>query len=1115
MPRLDYNLEQITNMSLPNIELEFALERPDRLLPKNGNPGKFVPDTPIIGRTGDDSSGHVDLIATTDYVNRTRYRVTIPGWGSFFFTMPTTNADLYTRSTMSSELPARSLPDPNAIPDGTVPISINNEWTPFTLIITATSAPAAPPDGVNALWFNTSTNPYTEHYYNHTTNAWVEAKPPPGQIDTTELADGSVTNPKLEADAVTNEKLADNAVRTENIMDDAIDDAKIAPAGVDSLAIAGDAVTTPKIADNAVTTPKIADGNVTHSKLATNAVETDNIANTAITTDKLGARVVGTGNIDANAIIEPLISDGAIGTAKIQDQAVTAAKLAPGVITDTHLASNSVGTDELVDGAVTHPKLAANAVETDNIANAQVTNPKIADDAIGTSEIVDGAVTEDKIANGAVTSVKLGNDVVTGTHVAPNSIGTTELEDGAVTNPKLANTSITNQKLDGGIIDHRVMAINAIETENIADGNVTHPKLATDAVEQDNIASGAVGIGELHADASDRLVATGGDTGEYYVKQSSADGDGDWGPGPSTPASWAVQGNEDDIPRSKLPPSAHASYTKEHSSAITVANLGPANEGRGFDRVSSGGGGSATDASLTVEGVSLELIAAEQLTASGLISVSYSIPTGNIPANFRDRYIVIEDSDGFHDVLRIRDATRFVLEPNDTNYPAGLRRYIAIEWNAQNLGIIYNRTPGSTFTLSLAIENDEYIEDFVAPWAQTGNNDAAPVGKIPVLDSSKLGADSVNTAAIQDDAVTNAKIADGAVDEDKLANNAVNTNEIRNSAVTGSKLDSNSVSTDKITDASITTAKIVDDAVTEAKLANAIVARLNPMGGAGGQSGSNPPSQTINLWTRRTSTPAVSELSTVTFDGTNFGGVPSNWHNSPADATGSDPLYEATAYAQWNSVMTNYTIGTWAIHASAITNTQFSPNPNAMPPTITSAPTSASRWHRRRDPDNGNRWGIWLPLYVGESTWTNLVSIDLNRTSRTQNTTHNFPASFHGPSVRLLGVVVDCKHPPSNQTEWVDWDQISDYFLWPVNTGHTSELYNQPTAQFTVKGTSDGGLKLYSSAVALDDIPAASTSAFQWKFMLRGNASTGYISQVYVYRSGATGQAGSLTLRYL
>ena len=40
---------------------------------------------------------------------------------------------LYDRSTMSAELPARQLPDPNAIPDGSGIVSVNNVWTPITL----------------------------------------------------------------------------------------------------------------------------------------------------------------------------------------------------------------------------------------------------------------------------------------------------------------------------------------------------------------------------------------------------------------------------------------------------------------------------------------------------------------------------------------------------------------------------------------------------------------------------------------------------------------------------------------------------------------------------------------------------------------------------------------------------------------------------------------------------------------------------------------------------------------------------------------------------------------------------------------------------------------------
>ena len=85
-------------------------------------------------------------------------------------------------------------------------------------------------------------------------------------------------------------------------------------------------------------------------------------------------------------------------------------------------------------------------------------------------------------------------------------------------------------------------------------------------------------------------------------------------------ATWAEQGNNDeipiakipDIPRSKLPPEAFEQYVKEASFTITVANLGLANEGRGFDRVS-GGGGSASPDTWTLDGNTLTLLACEQL----------------------------------------------------------------------------------------------------------------------------------------------------------------------------------------------------------------------------------------------------------------------------------------------------------------------------------------------------------------------------------------------------------------------------------------------------------------------------------------------------------------------
>ena len=65
----------------------------------------------------------------------------------------------------------------------------------------------------------------------------------------------------------------------------------------------------------------------------------------------------------------------------------------------------------------------------------------------------------------------------------------------------IANVAITNQKIAGATLDNRVMANDAIDTDNIQDDAVTRDKIADDAIDASKIAAGAVGGSEI-ADSS-------------------------------------------------------------------------------------------------------------------------------------------------------------------------------------------------------------------------------------------------------------------------------------------------------------------------------------------------------------------------------------------------------------------------------------------------------------------------------------------------------------------------------------------------------------------------------------------------------------------------------------
>ena len=782
-------------------------------------------------------------------------------------------------------------------------------------------------------------------------------------------------------------------------------------------------------------------------------------------------------------------------------------EIVDGGVVNQHLADGSVTEAKLADSAVTTRKLAPRAVEASRIAPGSVIQPLLAAGAVGTGNIQDGAVTAPKLAP----------NIISGGHIVDGQVGTGELADGAVTEPKLAsnsvstakiqNVAITNQKIAGSAVDFRNLAPNSVRAAAIQDGAVGADEIAAGAVGQTKLAAGAVGIGQLHADASDRLLPTGGTTGQVLKKQSSVDGDADWeaeAAGGDDAATWAEQGNNDeipiakipDIPRSKLPPEAFEQYVKEASFTITVANLGLANEGRGFDRVS-GGGGSASPDTWTLDGNTLTLLACEQLASSGEFSIKVH---GTLPANFRERVWIVEAADGYQDILRMATATRYRHEPGDTNYPSGLTAYQEIDWASQSLDILYNRSPGSTITLSIATNPGEHLDDEVAAWARTGNTDDVPQNKIPAL-----AANAVATANIQDGAVTG----------DKLANNAVGTQELQDDAVTNDKLDDNSVATANLNALSVTTAKLAAGAVTVPKLGADVVARLNPMGGAGGQSAQDSLVQIVSLWRYSGTVPATSELTganTPTW-GPGWTNIPTGW-SAPAPTSGVGNRFRATTVATWNETTNTFDLGTWTITQETLFNTQYTADPNASPLVTTSNRVSGSRFWRTRDPNTGHWATIWNALYTGLGTWTVLASVPIGVTSKTQVRVVNFTQPVRTSSLRLFAFQVDVRNPGLNQTDISDTDIKQPWNnLWVAAASDGSNNYIGG-AYWAVYG-GPGGISAVSAQYTLPtSVSPGASNYFGCKFKFRGNTANGELQSVRFFEWAATGQAGYITFLY-
>ena len=141
-------------------------------------------------------------------------------------------------------------------------------------------------------------------------NDWtavVDTEDIEGQLQTHQLAPGSVTTTVL----------ADGSAVTAKIPAGAITEPQIAASAVTANAIAANAVYAEAIQANAVTTLKIAANAVVAGKIAALAVVAGNIAADAVTAGTLAVGAVQAGDIAANAVTADTIAAGVIDSTKL------------------------------------------------------------------------------------------------------------------------------------------------------------------------------------------------------------------------------------------------------------------------------------------------------------------------------------------------------------------------------------------------------------------------------------------------------------------------------------------------------------------------------------------------------------------------------------------------------------------------------------------------------------------------------------------------------------------------------------------------------------------------------------------------------------------------------
>ena len=173
------------------------------------------------------------------------------------------------------------------------------------------------PYPADAVFFNTLDRKLYRRIAGDDWTAVVDAAEIEGQLQTDQLAPGSVTTTVL----------ADGSVVTAKIPAGAIQEPQIAASAVTANAIAANAVYAEAVQANAIRSIHLIANAVVAGKIAALAVVAGNIAADAVTAGTIAAAAVVAGNVAANAIAANNIQAGAITADKIQAGSIDSSKL--------------------------------------------------------------------------------------------------------------------------------------------------------------------------------------------------------------------------------------------------------------------------------------------------------------------------------------------------------------------------------------------------------------------------------------------------------------------------------------------------------------------------------------------------------------------------------------------------------------------------------------------------------------------------------------------------------------------------------------------------------------------------------------------------------------------
>ena len=236
----------------------------------------------------------------------------------------------------------------------------------------------------------------------------------------------------------------------------------LAANAVNTTSLANATITADKIAANAITAAGINDGAIDAATFAAGAINAAAIATNAIDANKVAAATLTAAKFGANAITAAIIDDGAIDAGALATNAITSAKIAANAITATQIAAD----------AIAAAKIAANALDGKGNWNINKTGYSLAANAIDATIIADAAITAAKFAANAVSATAL--DIAAANKIA-NSVGLKTGATTSIAYDTLLERmyQMINNRMLANETDGAITLRNVGNTANVASGSVT------------------------------------------------------------------------------------------------------------------------------------------------------------------------------------------------------------------------------------------------------------------------------------------------------------------------------------------------------------------------------------------------------------------------------------------------------------------------------------------------------------------------------------------------------------------------------------------------------------------------------------------------------------------